>query len=247
MSEAVAAAQAGSEESFRALYRAVQPALLRYLRTLVGQDAEDVASEAWLQIARDIRTFRGDFDDFRAWTATVARNRAMDHVRKVRRRPADPVPHDELLELAATDDTATRAIDSDDTRTALRLIARLPRDQAEAILLRVVLGLDAKAAGKVLGKRPGAVRTAAYRGLKRLAAILAETPTTPGAPPPIPRQLRQRPRGGQPGQSPPGGPRQSPRGGQSGPGPDRGQTSVNRVADPPGVTQTRGAALREMR
>ena len=40
------------EDAFRVLYRTVQPGLLRYLRVLVGDDAEDVASEAWLQIAR---------------------------------------------------------------------------------------------------------------------------------------------------------------------------------------------------
>jgi len=36
-------------------------------------------------------------------------------------------------------------------------------------MLRAVVGLDAKAAAAVLGKRPGAVRTAAYRGLRTLA------------------------------------------------------------------------------
>jgi len=40
--------------------------------------------------------------------------------------------------------------------------------------LRVVMGLDAKTAAKVLGKRSGAVRTAAYRGLRGLAAYLEE-------------------------------------------------------------------------
>jgi len=54
------------------------------------------------------------------------------------------------------------------TAEALQLIASLPPDQAEAVLLRAVVGLDAKTAGRVLGKRPGAVRTAAYRGLKAL-------------------------------------------------------------------------------
>jgi RNA polymerase sigma-70 factor (ECF subfamily) len=54
------------------------------------------------------------------------------------------------------------------TADALELIASLPQDQAEAVLLRAVVGLDAKAAARVLGKRPGAVRTAAYRGLKTL-------------------------------------------------------------------------------
>ena len=46
------------------------------------------------------------------------------------------------------------------------------RDQAEAVLLRAVVGLDAATAAEVLGKRPGAVRVAAHRGLRRLARIL---------------------------------------------------------------------------
>ncbi len=41
-------------------------------------------------------------------------------------------------------------------------------------MLRVVVGLDAKATGAILGKRAGAVRTAAYRGLRQLAQRLAE-------------------------------------------------------------------------
>ena len=55
------------------------------------------------------------------------------------------------------------------TDAAIALIARLPRDQSEAVLLRVVVGLDTISAAKVLGKRPGAVRTACYRGLRRLS------------------------------------------------------------------------------
>jgi RNA polymerase sigma-70 factor (ECF subfamily) len=174
LSDVVKAAQQGSEDSFRTLYRATQPPLLRYLRGLVGEDAEDVASEAWLQVARDIHTFRGDYDGFRAWTTTIARHRAMDHLRRLRRRPADAVPTDDLISLPSGEDTAALATDSVATDAAMGLIARLPRDQAEAVLLRVVIGLDAKSAGKVLGKRPGAVRTAAYRGLRRLAKLLAQ-------------------------------------------------------------------------
>jgi RNA polymerase sigma-70 factor (ECF subfamily) len=58
------------------------------------------------------------------------------------------------------------------TSGAIELIAGLPRDQAEAVLLRAVVGLDAKSAAAVLGKRPGAVRVAAHRGLKTLATRL---------------------------------------------------------------------------
>lgn len=171
--EVLTAARGGDEDAFRALYRDVQPKLLRYLQVLVGADAEDVASDSWLQIARDLGSFRGDADGFRGWATTIARNRAMDHLRRQQRRPVVHATVEDVAEPAGLEDTAQAAVDSVATDAALALIARLPRDQAEAVLLRVVVGLDAKAAAKVLGKRPGAVRTAAHRGLRTLAAHLA--------------------------------------------------------------------------
>jgi RNA polymerase sigma-70 factor (ECF subfamily) len=56
------------------------------------------------------------------------------------------------------------------------MIASLPRDQAEAIMLRTVLGFDAPTAATILGKRPGAVRAAAHRGLKQLAKRISDEP-----------------------------------------------------------------------
>ncbi|WP_405432608.1 sigma-70 family RNA polymerase sigma factor [Micromonospora sp. NBC_00617] len=170
LSEAVTAAQAGDEDAFRFLYRSLQPGLLRYLTALVGADAEDVASETWLQISRDLPNFTGG--EFRAWTVTIARNRAMDHLRRLRRRPSLPVPVQALTELAGDGDTAERAGETISTEAALALIATLPPREAEAVLLRAVIGLDAESAGRVLGRRAGAVRTAAHRGLRRLATVL---------------------------------------------------------------------------
>lgn len=169
VSVAIGLAQRGDEHAFRVVYQAVQPKLHRYLRVLVGQDAEDVASEAWLQIARDLPTFHGDADGFRAWAATIARHRALDHLRQGRRRPVAAVPTEWLPEQPAGQDTADAALESVGTDAALRLVASLPPDQAEAVVLGVVFGLTAKAAAAVLGKRPGAVRTAVYRGLRTLA------------------------------------------------------------------------------
>jgi RNA polymerase sigma-70 factor (ECF subfamily) len=174
--EVLTAARRGDEDAFRLLYRDFQPKLLRYLRVLVGADAEDVASDAWLQIARDLGSFHGDLDGFRGWATTIARNRAMDHLRRQQRRPVVHGTVEDVAEPAGPDDTAQAAVDSVATDAALALIARLPKDQAEAVLLRVVVGLDAKAAAKVLGKRPGAVRTAAHRGLRTLAAHLDASP-----------------------------------------------------------------------
>jgi RNA polymerase sigma-70 factor, ECF subfamily len=173
LSTAVAGAQRGDPDSFRVLYRDTQPRLLRYLTYLVGTDAEDIASEAWLQATRDLHTFHGNYDDFRGWITTIARHRAVDHLRHDRRTPpAVPVPIEDLVMFAGTDDTAARAIESITTDDALRLIATLPRDQAEAVLLRAVLGLDARRAAGITGKRAGAVRTASHRGLRTLAQHL---------------------------------------------------------------------------
>jgi RNA polymerase sigma-70 factor (ECF subfamily) len=165
LTAAVLAAQDGDETAFRTVYRAVHPRLLGYVRTLVGEpDAEDVASEAWLQIARDLERFSGDADRFRGWAARIARNRALDHIRMRGRRPA----------IGGRACVCGEAIESLATDRTLSLIARLPQDQAEAVVLRVVVGLDAKTAAETLGKRAGAVRTAAHRGLKRLAELLGE-------------------------------------------------------------------------
>ncbi|MFF3288080.1 RNA polymerase sigma factor [Streptomyces sp. NPDC003023] len=173
LTTAVLAAQDGDEGAFRTVYRAVHPRLLGYVRTLVGEaDAEDVTSEAWLQIARDLDRFSGDADRFRGWAARIARNRALDHIRMRGRRPAVGGDETELTGRPATSDTVDEAMESISTSSTMALIAQLPQDQAEAVVLRVVVGLDAKSAAKALGKRPGAVRTAAHRGLKRLAELL---------------------------------------------------------------------------
>ena len=174
LNQALRAARDGDENAFRMLYRHIQPRLLRYVRTLVGDEAEDVTSEAWLQIAKDLASFRGNVDDFRRWTATIARNRALDHLRYRKRRPVDNSPVDRLSEQLAPDDTETAVMDILGTRSAFALIARLPSDQAEIIVLRVVVGLDTAAVAKLLGKRPGAVRTAAHRGLRHLERLLNE-------------------------------------------------------------------------
>ncbi|MEU6679355.1 RNA polymerase sigma factor [Streptomyces sp. NPDC046853] len=172
---AVARAQEGDEAAFAVAYRLVQPGLVGYLRGLVGHDgeiAEDIAAEAWLEIARDLGRFRGDGAGFRGWTATIARHRALDHLRRQKTRPRPSALDQDMFDLPGPHSTPEQALESISTERALALIAGLPRDQAEAVLLRVVVGLDAPAAARVLGKRPGAVRTASYRGLKRLAEQL---------------------------------------------------------------------------
>ncbi|MFF8193731.1 RNA polymerase sigma factor [Streptomyces bobili] len=179
---AVARAQDGDESAFAVAYRIVQPGLLGYLRGIVGDDAEDVASDAWLEIARDLGRFKGDGAGFRGWTATIARHRALDHLRRLRVRPRASALEQDVLDLPGPHNTHDQVVESLSTERALELVRGLPSDQAEAVLLRVVVGLDGPAAARVLGKRPGAVRTAAHRGLKRLARQLGVEGVTDDGP-----------------------------------------------------------------
>ena len=173
LAAAVEAARRGDEAGFQLLYRTLQPGILRYLRTLVGEEAEDIASETWVQVVRGLDSFTGSADDFRGWTTTIARNRAIDHLRRVRRRPVADAPVEDLvIGHPAKENTAETVLDSLSTDEALAMLAALPRDQSEALVLRIVLDLDVESTARILGKRPGAVRSAAHRGLRRLARTL---------------------------------------------------------------------------
>jgi RNA polymerase sigma-70 factor (ECF subfamily) len=171
--EALRRSRDGDAAAFAQLYRLHQPAVLRYLQVMVPGEAEDIASETWLQAVRDFSRFRGDAAGLRPWLVTIARHRALDALRARKRRPADAWDPAALPDIAAREDTEALTAESLATRRALALIAQLPPDQAEAVLLRVVVGLDAPAAAAVLGKRAGAVRMATSRGLARLEQLLA--------------------------------------------------------------------------
>jgi RNA polymerase sigma-70 factor (ECF subfamily) len=171
LAEALKLAIAGGEAGFAVVWRSLQPAVLRYLRVVVGDAAEDVASETWLQAARDLRGFDGDVRAFRVWLFRIARHRGIDELRRARRRREEPTESfEEEIARSPVRDVAAEVLEDMDTAWALELIASLPAHQAEAVMLRVVAGLDVASVAQVLGKRPGAVRVATMRGLRRLAA-----------------------------------------------------------------------------
>jgi len=167
------AAQDGDEACFTELFRSVQPRLLRYLRTVGGGLADDVAAETWLAVVRGLQRFSGDEAQWNAWVFTIARARLVDARRKAA-RAAVPVDGDILAEVVpAVADISGTVEEMFSTEAALSLIATLPRHQAEVVLLRYVAGLDVGRTAEVLGRRPGAVRVTSHRALKRLAGLLA--------------------------------------------------------------------------
>ncbi|MFF8269498.1 RNA polymerase sigma factor [Streptomyces sp. NPDC016562] len=207
MSGVLAAARRGDDAAFLALFRAVQPGLLRYLTLLAGEEAGEVASGTWLRIARELGSFSGDYDAFRGWVSAVGRSRARELPRRRRgggwRAAGGPggegaavggmagegipgqgppgvgIPVEDISAQGPLDGLGSGGDEGAApacvaTAEALALVAALPRVQAEAVLLRVVMGLDARGAARVMGKRAGAVRRAAHRGLRTLARLLEE-------------------------------------------------------------------------
>jgi len=176
--EVLAAAQEGCEAAFSRLWRDGNPALLRYLRVIAPEVAEDVAAETWLQVVRGLAGFRGDEQAWRAWLFTTARRRAIDEARRRSRRREKALEEAQPGQWPTSPDAADLAIERIGTRSAMALVALLPPHQAEVILLRVVAGLDNATVARLVGRSPGAVRVAAHRGLRRMAEILAEAGVT---------------------------------------------------------------------
>jgi RNA polymerase sigma-70 factor, ECF subfamily len=170
--ELLAAAQGGDEQAFAVLWRDLQPAVLRYFQVAAGEAAEDLAADTWVSVIRRLGQFRGDERAFRSWVFTVARHRAIDWRRQAARRPTRSVPVEQLAERPAPDDPVAAVMEAHSTRAALALLAELPADQAEVVALRVLGGLEVGEVARIVGKRPGAVRVLAHRGLRRLAGRL---------------------------------------------------------------------------
>lgn len=175
--DALRLARRGAAEGFSTLFRSHQPALLRTMRAYSPNLAEDVCSETWLYVSTRLASFEGDERGFRAWLITVARNRLQDAIRYEARRPSVPTAHvpEDLFAASCwqAPDTVNAVIEAEATDRALSLIRELPSGQAEAVLLRVVAGLDTRAVAQLMGRPEGTVRVLCHRGLKTLASRLA--------------------------------------------------------------------------
>lgn len=179
--EALDRARSGDEHAFATIYRDTQPGLLRYARGSANGHGEDITAEVWLEVTRALHRFDGDEQGFRAWVFTIARRKIIDHVRRDARRPTVVLQDAEEIYLNEARDVAEDYEAQEATRRALTLVRSLPQSQADAILLRVVAGLDIAQVARLLGKSPGAVRVLTHRGLRRLAAVLTEQMAAGGA------------------------------------------------------------------
>jgi RNA polymerase sigma-70 factor (ECF subfamily) len=168
----------GEQQALADIFRSYQPRLLRYLRAQEPDMADDLAAEVWLAVARGLGRFRGDEAGFRGWLFTIARHRLIEHRRRAARRRTEPLPDDRLdgpVERGFGGDPAWLVIEQLGVQdTVEMLVAGLPADQAEAVLLRVLGGFDVTDVARITGRSPGSVRVMCHRALKRLAAKMSE-------------------------------------------------------------------------
>src|SRR5579875_3880231 len=153
-------------QRFELLYRSSRDDLFAYVCTLLGDRAaaEDVTALAFERAYRRRRTFDRRRGEERAWLFGIARNAALDELRR-RRRVAtlstDP-PDEQLAGPEAGAEVALR-------RTAVRpALAGLTARERELVALKFGAGLSNGEIASVLGRSETGVSTFLYRTMNKL-------------------------------------------------------------------------------
>jgi RNA polymerase sigma-70 factor (ECF subfamily) len=160
--------QTGDERAFRRLLDQFGEKTLRYLRGLVGEDAEDVQQEVWLTVFNGLHRLANP-GAFRTWLFRTARHRAIDHLR-ARKRERELIEVTLVHEAAATSDDAPAF--SVDPSVVDAVIAQLPPLQREAMLLRYRDELSYEEIASVVGCPIGTVRTRLHYAKQRLQQLI---------------------------------------------------------------------------
>lgn len=165
--------RAGDKDAIAELWSIYQPQVLRLLRSKGAIAVDDVASQVWLDVRKAFHRFEGDGDAFRRWIFTIARRRAIDELRRVRRRgevSSDTLAPEPLVIHANDRFDANAAVDR-----ALALIRQLSPTAAEAVMLRIVYDMPVAEVAKITGQTESNVRVLVHRSLSLLRGIVEES------------------------------------------------------------------------
>ncbi|MEV4899293.1 sigma-70 family RNA polymerase sigma factor [Nonomuraea sp. NPDC050547] len=170
--ELTSLAVAGDRSAIESLLGELRPMVVRYCRARLGRVsgqyhiADDVAQEVCIAVLSALPRYRDMGRPFASFVFGIASHKVADALRSSVRSavPTQDLP-DGPDEGPGPEETVVRYIEVEHAR---RLLARLPANQRELLLLRVVSGLSAEETGNVLGMSPGAVRVAQHRALARL-------------------------------------------------------------------------------
>jgi RNA polymerase sigma factor (sigma-70 family) len=163
----------GESWAFDQIFRALAPRVAAYLGAQGCAEPDDVTSEVFLGVLRNITRFRGDEAAFRSWVFTIAHRRLTDERRRIGRRPAFE-PLTAAVEMGAPDDVEDTVIRSLGTDRVRALCERLGRGQRDVLLLRLVAQLTVEDVATVLDKTPGAVKALQRRGFRSIRRVLEQ-------------------------------------------------------------------------
>lgn len=165
------AARTGQPWALERIYTSLAPNVAGFLRAQGASDAEDLTSDVFIGVLRNLSTFDGDEGRFRSWVFTIAHRRLVDERRRRARQP-DTVPLRSELDIAAPDDVpgdVDRVLASERVRA---LCQRLVPAQRDVLLLRLFGRLTVAEVARVIGRSPAAVKGLQRRALATLAARL---------------------------------------------------------------------------
>ena len=172
LARAIDRAKAGERDAIRFLYVRYADNVYGYVRSIVRGDheAEDVTQEVFLKLIGAIGKYERRSVPFSAWLLRVARNVALDHIRRSRTTPCE--------EVRGADESSDGSVNerSRDLRDALEA---LPDDQRTVLVLRHVVGLTPGEIATRLGRTEASVHGLHHRGRRVLRAELADMELAP--------------------------------------------------------------------
>ena len=163
-------AEAAAEESVSALYRAQAVGLIRLAYLMLGDRAaaEDVVQDAFCGLYRN-----WDRLTDRSGALAYVRSSVLNGCRSALRRRALGRRVTEYQPPAGSAEAAV--LSREEREEVMRAVRRLPDRQREALVLRFYLDLPDPEIARVMGIRPGTVRSATHRALKALGHLLEGT------------------------------------------------------------------------
>lgn len=167
------AAQQGQPWALRAVYDELAPRVHGYLRSRGAAEPEDLTSEVFLAVFPRLGSVTGGAAGLRTLVFSVAHARLVDDLRRrSRREPAVPYdPRTDPRTAPSSEDEVVGLIATDRVR---ELLAALPDDQRDVLLLRIVSDLSVEQVAQAINRSPGAVKQLQRRGLLALRAQAAE-------------------------------------------------------------------------
>jgi RNA polymerase sigma-70 factor, ECF subfamily len=168
VSRAIRRAQAGDQEALCFLYSRYADDVCGHVRSIVHDpyEAEDVTQQLFTKLLRVIGKYEERDVPFFVWLLRVARNLAVDPLRRQRVVPVEEV----RATTSHSGDTVGR-----ERMTDLReALAELPKDQCEVLVLRHLAGLSPKEIATLTGRSEGSVHGLHHRGRRALRVELAE-------------------------------------------------------------------------